>query len=276
MSEKLAELHGLIVAFLKRTGYRERQRVRVLAGEAGVRQKLGTSVRGWIQFMRQQAVDLQEPDEEKLLDWKTMETKGGRMLRAAYLDSLKILAERAGVLKQEAAGVLNTQAVTWAELFAARIIKQIIDESKKAVRSIITAGLKQGLSMPAINMQLRPIIGLNDRLAGAVNRYSTELFTRPKWAGLTDEERFSRIERYAQKLQRYRADNIARTETAHAMDEGTLFRYEEFGVKEVEVLAAPGCCPDCAALDGQRYPVAEAHGILPVHNCCRCGWGAES
>jgi len=274
MNEKLLRLHDAITAFLKRTGFRERQRVRARSGEREARARLQRGVLEWLQHIRREAVVLEEPDEEKILDWKAIEEKGGRLLRAAYLDILKAQAERAGLSKQEAAGVLNTQAITWAELFAARIIKQIIEQTKRAVRSIIVLGLKRGLSMSAINMQLRPIIGLNDRLAGAVSRYSTELFTRPKWAGLTDEERSGRIERYAQKLQRYRADNIARTETAHAMDEGTLLRFEELGVQEAEILAASGCCGDCAALDGQRYPLAEAHGILPAHNCCRCAWGA--
>jgi SPP1 gp7 family putative phage head morphogenesis protein len=274
MKEKLVRLHDLVIEFLKRTGYRERQRARVLAGEREVRKKLESSVRRWLQFMRQHAVTLEEPDGEKILDWEEMEAKGERLLRAAYLDSLLIQAAKAGISKQEVAGVINIQAVEWAKVFAARIIKQILEQTKKAVQSLIAEGIKQGLSMPAINMQLRPIIGLNDRLAGAVSRYSTELFTRPKWAHLTDEERWAKMDRYAQKLHRYRAETIARSETARAMDEGSLNRFEEFGVKKVELLAAAGCCPECGARDGNEYTIEEARGILPLHPRCRCAWGA--
>jgi len=65
---------------------------------------------------------------------------------------------------------------------------------------------------------------------------------------------------------------ILRTEAARASSEGSLQGYREHGVKEVELLANPGACPECEALDGTRYTVDEASGVRPIHPQCRCTW----
>jgi hypothetical protein len=31
-------------------------------------------------------------------------------------------------------------------------------------------------------------------------------------------------------------------------------------------------CPQCASLQGTRYTIAEARGVVPVHPRCRCAW----
>jgi SPP1 gp7 family putative phage head morphogenesis protein len=75
-----------------------------------------------------------------------------------------------------------------------------------------------------------------------------------------------------------RALTLARTEVIHAHAEGQLDQFTDLGVEEVGVEAEFSTagddlvCPECEALEGQSFPVEEAHGIIPVHPNCRCTW----
>lgn len=73
-----------------------------------------------------------------------------------------------------------------------------------------------------------------------------------------------------------RARTLARTEIVAAHSEANLTAYEEAGVYGVEVEAelstASDPCPECEALEGNEYTIAEARGLIPVHPNCRCAW----
>ena len=67
------------------------------------------------------------------------------------------------------------------------------------------------------------------------------------------------------------ADSLVRTEMAHIQTTAAQKRYEDYGIKEVEVLVDEDerTCPICSKLEGKRVPI---HGIMPVpaHPRCRC------
>lgn len=67
------------------------------------------------------------------------------------------------------------------------------------------------------------------------------------------------------------ADRLVRTEIAHIQTEATQKRYQEYGIKEVEVFADADerRCDVCGKLHGRKYPV---YGALPIpaHANCRC------
>ena len=75
-----------------------------------------------------------------------------------------------------------------------------------------------------------------------------------------------------------RALTIARTEIIHAHAEGQLDAFKMLGIEEVgaevEFSTANDAlvCPICYDLEGKVYKVKDAHGIIPVHPRCRCGW----
>ena len=75
-----------------------------------------------------------------------------------------------------------------------------------------------------------------------------------------------------------RAKVLARTEVIAAHAEATLNSFEEAGVDGVEVeseFATAGdskVCPQCQGLEGRRFTLSEARGIIPVHPNCRCAW----
>lgn len=68
-----------------------------------------------------------------------------------------------------------------------------------------------------------------------------------------------------------RADALVRTETAHIQTQAAQKRYEDYGMKEVEVWVDEDerTCPICSKLEGKRIPV---HGVMPIpaHPKCRC------
>ena len=64
-----------------------------------------------------------------------------------------------------------------------------------------------------------------------------------------------------------RANVIWRTELARAFDHGSKERMKDLGVKYAYISAAPGCCEQCAELDGKIMPLSELP-YLPIHPNC--------
>lgn len=76
---------------------------------------------------------------------------------------------------------------------------------------------------------------------------------------------------------RQRAEMIARTEHARALDNGTLQAYHEMGVTEVDVITAGDdlVCEDCLDAEASNpHPISDAAELLPMHPNCRCAYAA--
>lgn len=74
---------------------------------------------------------------------------------------------------------------------------------------------------------------------------------------------------------RTRAEMIARTEHARAVNTGTLQAYVNYGVTEVEIITAGDSlvCDDCEdAEDNNPWSIQEAQSLLPMHPNCRCAY----
>lgn len=68
-----------------------------------------------------------------------------------------------------------------------------------------------------------------------------------------------------------RADTLVRTELVHIQTRAAEQRYKDYGIEMVEVLVDidDRTCEECAALDGQVFPI-NAAPILPLHPNERC------
>lgn len=68
-----------------------------------------------------------------------------------------------------------------------------------------------------------------------------------------------------------RADALVRTEVAHIQTQAAQKRYQDYGIKRMEVWVDEDerTCPICASHEGEIYPV---NGVMPVpfHPRCRC------
>ena len=80
------------------------------------------------------------------------------------------------------------------------------------------------------------------------------------------------------KLQRTRANTIARTETIYAHNEGQLDSFAAMNIDEVGVMAEWNTAHDgkvcalCRPLEGVVMTIDEARGLIPRHPNCRCAW----
>jgi len=114
------------------------------------------------------------------------------------------------------------------------------------------------------------LVGLTERQGLAVVHYREKLLAKyPKYS-IAKLDKMAK--KYSDKLHKYRAEMIARTETARAQNEGTLKGYKDLGYKKVEWSANINACTRCDALDGHRFTLEEASGMMPLHPSCRCAW----
>jgi len=79
-------------------------------------------------------------------------------------------------------------------------------------------------------------------------------------------------------ISKKRARLIAQTEIIKAHAEGQLDAMEHMGIEDITAAVEHNTagdnrvCPQCKPLDGVVLKVKNAHGIIPVHPGCRCGW----
>ena len=208
----------------------------------------------------------------KFTDWDFVESHGKTILKPATLsvmaeggeDAFKI----AGI--EGSFDVFNPRSVAVADKIVGKAIEGIAKETRKAIAYSIGEGIKEGRSMAQVAKDIRGVVGLNERQARAVHGYKGYL--DEKRPDLSAAQKTKKVDAYSSKLHRQRADMIARTETARAQSEGTLEGYGEGGIERVEFLTAAGCCPACDDLNGQKFDIAEAIGMIPAHPGCRCTW----
>lgn len=120
-----------------------------------------------------------------------------------------------------------------------------------------------------------------DDLDGITNAMQTQI-RRELTQGLLEGHNPVKVARNladrVDKVGRHRATLLARTETSRAMNEATLNRYQTIGADEIQLLSEfntagdNNVCQQCQRLAGKQYTLDEAHGVIPVHVQCRCGW----
>ena len=281
--DKLIELGKITDDFLKRVGRKTRiaGKLHKLLDKNSA--YLKPKINAWLEETRKQIIsDLTKKFIKKkatapeivaaLTDWEEIEDNGRKIFKPAMLN----IMARAGNKAIEIAGVevsfdvLRVESVAIAEKICSKLVREVLDETKKAISGIIKVGIKEGKSMGQLAKEIRPLVGLTTKQTMAAVHYNEWLIgNRPEWSV---KQINSSVSAYERKLHRKRADNIARTETARAQSEGTLQGYGQGDVKKVEWIASPDCCDDCDAMNGKTFTVNEASGRQPLHPQCRCCW----
>lgn len=155
--------------------------------------------------------------------------------------------------------VTDPLMVRAAETQAARLVSGVGEESRRAIREIVTLGFTEGRPPREQARHILRLVGLTERDAGAVDR----MWRRMLEDGVRQAD--SRAETYAARLLRRRAENIARTETIRAASEGKRAGwrkaveegYLEAGVAEIVWLVTDDdrLCSLCAPMAGQTVGV---------------------
>ena len=237
------------------------------------------AIQRWFAFNTKQIqTDLrtkfQKDITSELTDWEWLQEQGQDILRPASLKIMQTGGQQAyNALQAEASfSVLNPEAVKAAEKFTASMVKEVNSETKKGIRTYISAGIKEGKSMDKIARELRPLVGLTKNQTQSVINYKALLSDTDKFPGLSASDIDKKVQRYADKTHIRRAKTIARTEAARAQNIGYATGMEELGVDRLEFSATMDdrTSATCEELDGKKYSIGEAKSLIPVHPNCRC------
>jgi hypothetical protein len=222
------------------------------------------------QIKRDLAEKYQKSVVSELTDWELIESQGITTIKPAALEIMQT-SGNAAYKHLAIAGsfdVINIPAVKAVNKFCSKLVVDVTKKTKDGINVFVKHGIKQGYSMPKIARQLKPLVGLTGKQTQAIINY--RLLTTIKRPDLTVAQVNKAVMRYTNKMHRLRMENIARTETARAQNVGYCQGLGELGVKESELSNGPNPCDECLALNGKRYPIAQAAGVIPVHPRCEC------
>ena len=208
----------------------------------------------------------------EFVDWEDISTKGKQLSKPAYVKILDKSGTQAAVVARVEAGfdVMNVNSIKWAEKYSAEMVTQVTNETKKALREVITDGMKHKYNKLKIARQINKMpIGLNLKQTQALHNFRDKLITDGASAKLVEK----RVQSYYNRLLRQRSRSIARTETSRAVNEGYLQGLEQQNVyRRVRISMAADACHLCTEHAGRIFTIAEAHAFLPIHPHCRCAW----
>lgn len=229
-------------------------------------------VKGLNQLIRK---DIGQNIAMELTNWEIIEAEGIITIKPAILDIINKSGENTTRLFSAEASfdIVNMVSVELAETITARMVREVTDETQKAIAISIREGLEAGNSIPQIARKIKPRVGLTTKQIQAVANFEENLLiAKPHFK----REQIDRaVNRYERKKHRERTEMIARSESSRANAEGSLNVYEANEV-EVEWIAVAGNDFDpenCQDNDGQIFSIAEARGRIPVHPNCECIWG---
>ena len=198
-----------------------------------------------------------------------------------YLQKYAVKKEAlSSTISPESFTMPNPAAEAWVLSWSANEIREITDQDMEMVRTIIADGMKQKLTYKKIAQNLRGVIGLTGRQSQAVVNYKKNL----EDSGKPPEKVKSLVDRYAERMRKYRSETIALTESHTAIEEAwsdsvtAAVRQGIISPTEYElywlVASDERLCPQCMALAGVTSPPDvqnfKGHGIPPLHPRCRC------
>ncbi len=177
----------------------------------------------------------------------------------------------------------DPNALKWLQEYGAEEIQYISDSQKSAIKQIVTNGYRDGVTYQQQAREIKQLIGLDPRRAEAVQNMRAKLLERGR---LSDDKIDRQAARYAEKLLKQRARNIAVQEattagaqaffetTKDACKRGILDtrKYEGYRI----VTGDERLCPKCADLAGEARPLPEgvyhsSGSVTPkLHHLCRC------
>ena len=245
----------------------------------------------------------------KIADWNCIRVEGDNKIGPHHIRTYGKAGQVAGQLADISTpwNVVNKKAVKWAIKNTNELVTLITDQTKEALRVIIASGINRGRSMATVTRSIRRTgsVGLNVPQAKAIVNFENNLLAREAiikealqasnnsltgaqdwltrkhwkipnaWVKQVRDGDFDipkRLNKKTKTMLRYRSEMIARTETARAVSEGSLEIYGEAKLEYVIFDASADACIVCDFLDGNKYTVGEAGGIIPQHPNCRCSW----
>jgi len=221
--------------------------------------------------------------------WQALQSELDSALRAPLREALlggASIADRrlpSGTMRFD---LTNPAAVRAVDTEVANLVREITNESRQAIRDLLQQSMLGSFDVHQLARQIRNSIGLTSRYAVAVDNYQQTLLDN----GMPDGQAMTRSQAYADRLLRYRAQMIARTEVIRATSAGQQAVWNDAqaeGLLPVDAqrvwIVTPDdrLCEICAAMEGQTVGLQEpfqsvdvgAVDYPPAHPSCRCATG---
>lgn len=181
--------------------------------------------------------------------------------------------------------VVDAISVRYGTEQSSKLIKNLQDTTRATVRGVIGDAMAGKYTVDSAARQLEKVVGLHPAWAEAVIKRGEGAYLRALKDGRSEvqarafQDKVS--EKYAAKLTRARAMNIARTETMTAANVGRWATWEHAvnngfagPLSQKEWSPGPGSCPGCMQMSGERTPwnTVYSNGLMmpPAHPGCRC------
>ena len=170
---------------------------------------------------------------------------------------------------------------------SSRLIVQITEETREAVKDILDIAIRNGVPPKELAPRIGNTVGLFSRWARAVDNRLGNLLQ----AGVPFSEAKDEAAKYANKLKRRRGENIARTEIVNASNQGTMDSWSiaqdnqwipsNTQKRWISGFGSARTCKFCSALHGstvgvnEAFPDAGLGAVMrpPYHPSCRCTMG---
>lgn len=175
----------------------------------------------------------------------------------------------------------NPQAVSWAKQHAGELVTDVTDQTRRAIRKIITRAFTENIPPRQAAILLRKVVGLNERQEEALDKIRRTM----QGDEVPLSKMNARLAKHADRMVRERSLMIARTETIRASNEGQTQLWQQAvdagklprSVQRVWI-TTEGACPEiCEPLEGKRAPLTGAfenkYDSPPAHPGCRCTTG---
>ncbi|NBO54410.1 MAG: hypothetical protein EBU84_07410 [Actinobacteria bacterium] len=205
-------------------------------------------------------------------------------MRQAIARSAKITQETVGI--QGAFNVTNPEVINVARNLSVELSTNLNTTARQTIRQIITDAVEGNITRVEAANRIKQLVGLIPQHAKAVENYYNKMLAD----GVKKSLAKKRAKEYAERLLRYRADTIARTEIARAVGTGQTeywkqMRNEGFlppEARRVWITAQDErVCPTCGPMNGV---LADIDGFFETgagaveypqatHPRCRCTAG---
>lgn len=141
-------------------------------------------------------------------------SKLDEVMRNAIARSAKITRETVGL--QGAFSVVNPEVINAARNLSVQLSTNLNTTARQTIRQIITDAVEGNITRVDAANKIRRLVGLIPQHAIAVDNYLNKMLAD----GVKQSVAKKRAEKYAERLLRYRANTIARTEIARAVGTG--------------------------------------------------------
>lgn len=171
-----------------------------------------------------------------------------------------VATELAAVVSELPYADLYAAAEDWAARHSAELVTAITEETREALRQLVSTAYDLRIGAPELSKALRPAIGLNRPQAARLDTIAKELAEAVAKGEIEAVQAARQLEKKSGEMLRYRSDMIAKTElweTGNAVQVETWKATPGLSAKYVTRWdkSPKNPCKICNSLHGQRQPI---------------------